>query len=150
MTGTGMDEEKRTRTSTGMGAGMKTRTSAGTGTRMEKRVEAIERLKTYEVVVEVGRKTREGERRQQRVSSNPSRKTRRPSETVASCGGPESSNGRRGSASGRAEELQKSYRRDVENEELRCREKKCRKESIGSVDVDPEDLDDRKEVGKEA
>ena len=45
--------------------------------------EEEESLRTYEVVIEVGRKTRE-EGRSQRVTSNHSHKTRRSSETVAS------------------------------------------------------------------
>ena len=76
---------------------------AGTGTRIEMRVGVRESLGTYEVVIEVGRKTREGGRRQ-RVTSNRSRKTRRPSETVVSCEGLEPRDGRRGTGSGRTEE----------------------------------------------
>ena len=46
---------------------------------------------------------------------------------------------------------QKRYRRDVENGgELGERRKQRRQEIIGSEDVDPEDLDNRKEAGKEA
>ena len=53
-------------------------------------------------------------------TSNHSRKTRRPSDTVASCGGPEPRDGRRGTGSGRSEEgrrrkPQKSDRRDMGN-----------------------------------
>ena len=54
-----------------------------------------ESLGIYEVEIEVGRKTREGGRRQE-VTSNHNRKTRRPSETVESRGGPEPRNRRRG------------------------------------------------------
>ena len=67
------------------------------------RVEGRESLRTYEVVIEVGRKTPEGGRRQ-RVSSNHSRKTPCSSETVASCLGSEPRDGRRGAGSGRVEE----------------------------------------------
>ena len=48
------------------------------------RMEGRESSGTYEVVIEMGGKTREGGRRE-RVTRNRSRKTRRPSETVASC-----------------------------------------------------------------
>ena len=60
---------------------------SGNGSRDENRDEGggeREPGNFYEVVTEVGRKTREGGRRQ-RVTNNHSRKTRRPSETVASC-----------------------------------------------------------------
>ena len=50
---------------------------AGTGTRVEMRVEGRESFGTFEVVIEVGWKTREGGRRQQ-VTSNHRHKTRRP------------------------------------------------------------------------
>ena len=49
-------------------------------------------LGTYEVIVKVGRKTRKREWRE-RVTSSRIRKTRRPSETVASRGGPEPRDG---------------------------------------------------------
>ena len=52
--------------------------------RERERVEGRESLETYDVDIEVGRKTRERGRRQQ-VTSNHSRKTRRPSMAVASC-----------------------------------------------------------------
>ena len=57
--------------------------------------------------IQVGRKTLEGGRRQ-RVTSNHRPKTRRTSETVASCGGPQPRDGRRGTGSGRPEERQRS------------------------------------------
>ena len=64
---------------------MGARAGTGMGARMvtgiEMRVEGKGSLETYEVVIEVGRETRE-ERRGQRVTSSHSRKTRRPSETV--------------------------------------------------------------------
>ena len=71
-----------------------------------------ESLGTCEVVIEVieaGWKTREGGQRQL-LTSNHSRKTLRPSETVASCGGPEPRDGRRGTGSGRAEKRRISAR----------------------------------------
>ena len=76
-------------------------------------------LKRSEAVLEVGRKMLEGGR--QRVTSNHSRKTRRPSEIVAPYGGLEPRDERRGTGSGRAQErlkkhkkTQKSYGRDAE------------------------------------
>ena len=46
---------------------------------------------------------------------------------------------------------QKSSRRDVGNEEdLGGRRKKRRRESIGSVDIDPEDVENRKKAGRKA
>ena len=51
-----------------------TRTGARAGTRTERRVKGRESLGTFEVVIDVGRKTRKGKRRQ-RVISNHSRKT---------------------------------------------------------------------------
>ena len=71
------------------------------------RVEGRESLGTFKVAVEGGREKRDGEQRQ-RLTSNHSRKTRRPSETVASCGGPEPRDGRRGTRLGRAEERRRS------------------------------------------
>ena len=94
-------------TSTGMGTRqrivMGARTRAGTGvetgarirSRIDKRVEGRECLGIYELVIRVGRKTREGGRRQ-RVASNHSRKARRPFETVASCRGQDRGEWRRG------------------------------------------------------
>ena len=64
---------------------------------------------TYGVVLEEGRKTRQGGARQ-RVISNHSRKTQRPNETVESCGRSEPRDGRRGIGSGRAEERRISAR----------------------------------------
>ncbi|CAM9890584.1 unnamed protein product, partial [Ascophyllum nodosum] len=58
---------------------------------------------TYVVMVEVGRKTREGGRHQ-RVTRSQSHKTRRPSKTIAPHKGPECMDGRRGTGLGRAEE----------------------------------------------
>ena len=100
-----------TGTSTGMDtrAGMEVRTGAGTGTKIYIRVEGRESLRTLEVVINVGWKTREG-RRRQLVTSNPSRNTRRPSETTASCRGPEPRDGRRMTGSERAEERRRSAR----------------------------------------
>ena len=44
---------------------------------------------------------------------------------------------------------QESYRRDVGNGgDLGGRRRKLRKESIGQVDVNPEDLENRKKAGK--
>ena len=51
---------------------------------IEMRMEERQSPGTYEVVIGVGRYTRDGGRHQ-RVTTNHSRKTRRPSETVASC-----------------------------------------------------------------
>ena len=87
------------------GAGMEVRTGVGTGTIIYIKVEGRESLGTSEVVLDVGRKTREGGRRQ-RVTSNHSRQTRCPSKTVISCGGPEP----RGTGSGRAKEGRKRVR----------------------------------------
>ena len=72
-------------------AGIEATTVASMGTITEK--ERRGGLGTYEVVIEAGRKTREGGRHQ-RVTSNRSRRTRRPSETVATCVGPDSRDGR--------------------------------------------------------
>ena len=91
------------------------------------------------------------------MTGNHSRKTRRPSETVASCEGPEPMNERRGAGLGRAGERRKSakqkqnrYRRDVENgvDLVGERRKKYCQERIGTVDVDPEEQDKYK--GKSA
>ena len=60
-------------------------------------------LGIYKVVLKVDREIREIGRHK-RVTSNHSRNTRRPSEAVASCGGPEPRDGRRDTGSGRAEE----------------------------------------------
>ena len=124
MTGTGMGTGTGTGGRTGTGirtrAGMEARTEAGTGMVIERSVERRESLGSFEVVIEVGRKTQEGERCQ-RVTSNHSRQTRQPSETVASCGGPESRDGTQGTILGkvqerrRVQETQKSYSRDVES-----------------------------------
>ena len=112
VTGTGAGTGTRTGMSTR--AGMGARTGAGTGTRIEMRVERRDSLGTFEVVmevliVEVGRKTREGGRRQL-LTSNHSRKTRRTSETVASYEGPDLRYGRRGTGSGRVEKRRRSAR----------------------------------------
>ena len=82
---------------------MGARTGVGTGTRIEVIEEGRESLGTLQVVIEVGRKTREGGRRQ-RVNSNHSRKTRRSSETVASCGRPKPRDGMEGTGPGMAGE----------------------------------------------
>ena len=90
MTGpeTGAGTGGRTRTCISTRVDIGARTGAGTGERTEARIEmvleGIESLEAYEVVREVRRKMREGGRRQG-VTSNRSRKTQRPSETVASC-----------------------------------------------------------------
>ena len=83
--------------STGMGA------KTGVATRIEMRVERGESLGTFEVEIEVGRKTRE-EGRRQRLTRNHSRKTTCPSEPVASCEGSEPRDGRRVTGLGRAED----------------------------------------------
>ena len=67
---------------------------------IERNVEGRKSLATYEVVVEVGRKSREGGR-YQRLANNQSHKTRRPSKTIALCGEPELRDGRGGTGSGR-------------------------------------------------
>ena len=73
---------------TGAGTEAKAVAEMGTGTRMgtrtgiEIRVEWRESQGTFEMVIVMGRKTRE-RGRHQRVMSNQSRKTRPPSETVA-------------------------------------------------------------------
>ena len=81
MTGTGTEAGTGTRTSTEMSTNAEM--GAITGTIIAMRVEGRENLGTSEVVMEVGWKTLEGGRRQ-RVISNHSCKTQRPSETVAS------------------------------------------------------------------
>ena len=86
------------------------------------RVEEIESLETFEVVIGMGRKTREGGRHQ-RVMRYHNRKTRRPSEAIPSCGGPEPRDGRRGTGSGKCGDVKKRkkkqecYTRDVGSEE---------------------------------
>ena len=145
--GTG-DGKEKTVTGTGTRAGtgtrmMSTRARMGakargrTETRIEMRVEGRESLGTSKVVTEIGWKTREGGR-PQRVTSNHTRKTRRPSETVASCGVPEPRGGTRGAGSGRGgagaknhKKLQRSYRRDVENVKESGGRIKRREESVG-------------------
>ena len=116
-------------------------TSAGMGTRTEIREEGGESLGTFQVVMEVGRKTRGGWRRQ-RVTSNHNRKTRCLSEIVTSCEGLEPRGVRRGKGSigeggGEAKKRnkhQESYIRDVGNGvDLGGRRKKRGEESIGPV-----------------
>ena len=57
-TETGPGPGGRTRTGMGLGAGIGTRTRAGTGTITDRRIGGSESLGTYEVVIEMGRKTR--------------------------------------------------------------------------------------------
>ena len=151
--GTGTGAGTGMRASTGMDTriGMGVRTGAGTGTTIETRVERRESLGTYEMVIEVGRKTREGGRRQ-RVTSNLSRKTRRPSKTVESCRGPELRDGRRGSGSGRAEERRRSAKENRGGGQWGDsggRRTKRREESVGSRDVDRGYLGSSKEAVRE-
>ena len=67
----------------------------GTGTRIKIRVDGRENLGNFEIELKVDRKTQEGGRRQ-RETSNHNRKTRRPSETIASCEGSAPPDGKRG------------------------------------------------------
>ena len=105
----------------------------------------------------IGRKTRKGGQRQ-RGTSNHSRKIRRPSETVASCGGPDPGDGRRGTGSGRAEERQRSARNPTRvvnayvgnGRDLSGKRKTRRQERVGSVAGNPDNLENRKEAGREA
>ena len=102
------------------------------------------------MIVEMDRKMRERERRK-RVTRSHSCKIRRPSETVKSLEGPEFRDGRRGTGPARAQEDRRNARRpkrviDViwKTGETRGRkEKKRRRERVGSVDVDPGYLDNR-------
>ena len=64
---------------------MEARAATGVGTRTEMKAVGRESLGTFEVVKEVGRRTRV-RRRRQRITNNHSRNTRGLSETVASCG----------------------------------------------------------------
>ena len=64
---------------------MEAGTGAGIETRTERRVDGRESPGTYEVVVEMGRRTQQ---------NSDSRKAWRPSETIASCGGSEPRNER--------------------------------------------------------
>ena len=91
-------------------------------------------------------------------NQQPSRKTRHPSETVASCEGPEPKDRRRGTRSGRAEERQEAQETPGELS-TQCgiqrrfggwKRETRRQESIGSRNVDPEDLENIKEAGREA
>ena len=75
-TGTGSGTETRMRTEVSTREGMGARTGARKGTIIEMVVERREGMGKFEVVIEVGRKTRERERRQ-RVTSDHSRKIRR-------------------------------------------------------------------------
>ena len=90
MMGTGTGVETRRNTSLGisrrvkMGAGPGTGMGEKTGSRIEMRMKGRESSGTYEVVIEVSRKMREGGRGE-RVTSSRSRKTRHCIETVASC-----------------------------------------------------------------
>ena len=79
------------------------------GTRRELEVEERKCPGTSQRIIVVGRKTQDG-RRRQRVTRNHSRNTRFPSETIASCGGPEPGDRRQVIRSGRAEERQRSAR----------------------------------------
>ena len=118
-------------------------------------VENRENLEIYGVVKEVGRKTREGGRRE-RLTSNRSCKTQRPSETVASCRKPEPRYGRRGTGSGRAEVGQRSAKtpqefRDVRNGgDMVGTGKRRRQESVGSVPANPDNLENSKKAEREA
>ena len=102
MAGTGTGERTRTRTSTEMSTrvAMGTRTRVETGTRIEMKVDRRESLETFEVVKEADQKTRErgatptSNQQLQPQDPTPRHKTRRPSETVASRGGPEPRYGR--------------------------------------------------------
>ena len=105
-TGTRVGTGMRTNTGISTGLGVGARVGAGAGTKIEMRMEGRESLETSEKVTEAGRKAREGTLGQ-RVTSNYSRKTRRPSAIVASCVGPGSRNRRRGTGSGRVEERRK-------------------------------------------
>ena len=104
-----------------------------------------------------GRKTRKGGQRQ-RGTSNHSRKIRRPSETVASRGGPDPGDGRRGTGSGRAEERQRSARNPTRvvdayvrnRRDLSGKRKTRRQERAGSVAGNPDNLQNREEAGREA
>ena len=59
--------------------------------------------------------------------------------------------GEDGGEAKKRKDLQKSYIRDVENGgDSGGRRKKRKKGSIGSVDVDPEDIENRKKVGTKA
>ena len=77
-------------------------TGAGMGARIERMVERTESPGTYEVVIEVGRKTRQRGGRQRATSSH-SLKTRCPGETATLYGGPELREGKRRTGSGRPE-----------------------------------------------
>ena len=101
---TGTWTGKRTRTETGTRIGMGARTGARTGTRTERRVEGRESPGTPEPIVEVGR-------RRERVTYSQSRKNRRTSGAVASCGEPEPVEWRPVAGSGRAEEGRRGARK---------------------------------------
>ena len=81
----------------------------GNGDKNREEVEGRYSLGINDAVIEVGRKMLEG-RRRQRVTINHSRKTRRPSEIVTSCEGPEPTDGRQGTGSRRAGEGRRSAR----------------------------------------
>ena len=83
MTGTGTGTRMRTGMCTINRIGMEAGVEAGTGTKTKRRVEGRKIPGTYEVIVEMGRKTRQRGWRQRGTNSQ-SRKTRRPSETIAS------------------------------------------------------------------
>ena len=99
VTGTGMGAGTGTRSSTELNTrwGIGARAEAGEWTRVKMSAEGIDSLGTFEVVIEAGRKSWEGGRRQ-RVSSNHSPEIRHPGEIVASCAGLEP--GDRGGARG--------------------------------------------------
>ena len=112
--GRGLGRERRRKRGRGRGEGAETGT--GAGTRTERRVEGRESLGTSEVIKEVNPKMRERGRRQQ-VTNSHSHKHRRPSETVASCGGPEpkSGYGEGGRGAKKRKKTNKSYRCNVKN-----------------------------------
>ena len=92
---------------------METGTGAGTGREKRGSWRGERAREPMNVIVEVGRKTQE-RGRHQRVTSNHRRKTRCPSETVASsCGGLELRDGRRETRSRRAEKGRKSTRNPI-------------------------------------
>ena len=91
----------------------------------------------WDYKVKVDRKTREDGRRQQ-VASNRSRKTRRPSETVAQGREAGEPIGEGGGEAKKRKKPHKSCRRDVGNGgALGGNRKKCRQENVGSVAADP-------------
>ena len=144
LTGKGWEAGTETRTRTGMSTrpGMRATTEAGTGTRIEIRVEGIESLGTFEVVIEVTRTCNQQPNPQDRTPMRDRRIMRRTKSQRRKTG---EIIGVSEKEAKMHEKPQRSYRRDMENGgHLGKRRQKPRFKSAGSIDVDPVDPNNSK------